>query len=169
MIDTVTMRKAERRDLSALVDIYNHYVVTTPITFDLEPYTVETRTPWFETFGDTGRYRLVVAEQDGRVVGYAGSMRYRPKAAYDTTVETTVYLRHDAVGNGLGGRLYDALFDMLHGEDIHMLYAGVTLPNDASVRMHTRCGFKPIATLPEVGRKFGKYWDVLWLAKVMDA
>ena len=99
---TVRIRPANRADLPRLTEIYNHYVIHTPVTFDVEPYTVERRVAWFEQFALTGRYRLVVAEEEGLVLGYAGTTRFRPKAAYDTTVETTVYSSHEAVGKGIG-------------------------------------------------------------------
>jgi hypothetical protein len=95
----IRMRAAVRADLARLTEIYNYYVVNTPVTFDVEPYTVERRQAWFAQFGAAGRYRLLVAEGDAGVVGYAGTTRFRPKAAYDTTVETTVLLR--AGGGGL--------------------------------------------------------------------
>src|SRR5215471_12141245 len=79
------IRPAILPDLPRLTEIYNHYVIHTPITFDLEPKTVEARRSWFEQFAPTGRYRLLVAEEKGAVGGYAGTTRFRPKAAYDTT------------------------------------------------------------------------------------
>ena len=156
------IRPAARADLPRLTEIYNYYVLNTPVTFDVEPYTVEKRVAWFEQFGATGRYRLVVAEENGVMLGYAGTMRFRPKAAYETTVETTIYCDHRAVAKRLGSRLYAALFDAIKDEDIHRLVAGYTLPNDASAALHTHCGFKPVGIYTEVGRKFGRYWDVQW-------
>ena len=158
----ILVRPAVRADLPRLTEIYNYYVLNTPVTFDVEPYTVERRATWFEQFSAAGRYRLVVAEEGGVVLGYAGTMRFRPKAAYETTVETTIYCDPQAVGKRLGSRLYAALFDAIQHEDIHRLVAGYTLPNDASAALHTRCGFKPVGIYSEVGRKFGRYWDVQW-------
>jgi phosphinothricin acetyltransferase len=162
---TTNIRSAERRDLPRLTEIYNHYVVHTSVTFDIEPYTVEKRTAWFEQFGATGRYRLVVAERDGTVVGYAGTMRFRPKAAYETTVETTIYCAPEAVGQGIGPKLYAALFDAIANEDIRRIVAGYTLPNDVSAKLHASLGFTPVGIYKEVGRKFGKYWDVAWMER----
>ena len=79
------VRLAQHGDLTRLTEIYNHYIVNTPITFDIEPYSVEKRAAWFDQFAPTGRHRLLVAEDAGNVVGYVGTMRFRPKAAYDTT------------------------------------------------------------------------------------
>ena len=159
------VRAAQAADLPQLTEIYNHYVSQTPITFDIEPFSVEARRGWFEQFGVAGRYRLVVATEAGRVVGYAGSMRFRAKPAYLRSVETSVYLRPDAQGRGLGSRLYDALFQALGGEPVHRAYAGVTLPNPASIALHRRFGFTELGTYREVGHKFDRYWDVTWLEK----
>src|SRR5258708_3503806 len=120
----VRIRTAGQQDWARLVEIYNYYIVNTPVTFDVEPYTVERREAWFQQFGESGRYRLLVAENGAGVMGYAGTMRFRPKAAYETTVETTVYCAPEAVGKGLGMRLYGALFEALRGEDIHRFLAG---------------------------------------------
>jgi len=158
----ILIRPAVRADLPRLTEIYNYYVLNTPVTFDLEPYTVEKRAPWFDEFGATGRYRLMVAEENGVVLGYAGTMRFRPKAAYETTVETTIYCDQRAIGKRLGSRLYAALFDAIRDEDIRRIVAGYTLPNDASAALHARCGFMPVGIYTEVGRKFGRYWDVQW-------
>ncbi len=159
------IRPAELADLPRLVEIYNHYVLHTPITFDLEPYTIEARRPWFDQFARDGRYRLLVAEEGPSVVGYAGTVRHRPKAAYDTSVETTIYLAPEATGRGIGQRLYQALFKALEGEDLHRALAGITEGNPASLELHRRVGFRQVAHFTEQGRKFGRYWDVIWMER----
>ena len=158
----ILVRPATLEDLPRLTLIYNHYVVNTPVTFDLEPYTVDRRRAWFEQFAATGRHRLLVAESDGLIVGYAGTTRFRPKPAYDTTVETTIYLSSEAGGKGVGSRLYAALFESLANEDIHRIVAGYTMPNPASKALHDRFGFQLVGIFHENGRKFGRYWDVAW-------
>jgi phosphinothricin acetyltransferase len=157
-----SVRRAERRDLARITEIYNHYVETTPITFDVKPYTEAEREPWLAQFGARGRHQLLVAEHAGRVIGYAGSLPFRAKAAYDTSVETTIYVAPDERARGVGPRLYEALFAALRGEDVHRLLAGITLPNEPSVRLHERLGWKPVGVYTEVGRKLGRYWDVGW-------
>jgi phosphinothricin acetyltransferase len=159
------IRAATRADLPRLTEIYNHYVIHTPVTFDIEPYTVERRVAWFEQFGLCGRYRLLVAEDDPNVAGYAGTTRFRPKAAYDTTVETTIYCAPEAISKGIGGALYSALFDDIAGEDIRSIVAGYVLPNPASVALHGRFGFQPVGVFRENGRKFERYWDVAWVER----
>lgn len=160
------IRVGEARDLNALVEIYNHYVTVTHITFDVEPFAVGARTQWFTQFADTGPYRLLVADEDGEVRGYACSTRFKPRAAYDTSVESTVYLHQDHTGRGLGRKLYAELIRALEQEPgVHRAYGGVALPNDDSIRLHESLGFERVATFHEVGFKFGKYWDVSWFEK----
>jgi phosphinothricin acetyltransferase len=159
------IRPAQLDDLPRLTEIYNHYIVNTPTTFDLEPFSVEQRAEWFARYGLTGRHRLLVAESDGALVGYTSSSPFHPRRAYDTTVETTILCAPEAVGRGLGGLLYGALFDALRGEDVHLVVALITLPNDASCALHERFGFERATVLREVGRKFGRYWDVAWYVR----
>jgi phosphinothricin acetyltransferase len=159
------VRTAVADDLPALTAIYNHYVVNTTITFDLHPFTLAERRAWFDEHAASGRHRLLVAEDAGAVVGYATSSRWRPKAAYDTTVETSVYCRADVIGRGVGTALYTALFDALRSEDIHRVVAGVSQPNPASVALHERFGFRPVGVFRGVGRKFGRFWDVAWFER----
>ena len=162
------IRPGAESDLPALTDIYNHYIANTAITFDLEPYTVERRKAlWFDHYHATGPHRLLVAEADGAIVGYATSSSFRPKAAYLTSVEASVYTHPEFRGKGLGTALYAALFDALKTEDVHRAYAGVTLPNDASIALHTKFGFQSVGVFREVGRKFGVYHDVAWLEKAL--
>jgi phosphinothricin acetyltransferase len=159
-------RSATLADLPALTDIYNHYIVHTPITFDVRTLEPHERRDWFDDHAPTGRYRILVAEDaDGRVVGCASSSRWRPKAAYDTTIECSVYCHPDHTGKRIGTQLYDALFAAIAGEDVHRAVAGVTLPNPASIALHERFGFEPVGEFSEVGRKFGRYWSVAWFER----
>ena len=161
------IRPARESDYPGITDLYSHYVETSAVTFDLEPITHEARRPWFEAFDRSGRYQLFVAvgAEDREVLGYAASLRFRAKAAYDSTIETTIYLAPESTGQGLGRRLYQALFDALAAEDVHLVLAGVTLPNESSVALHESFGFKRMGVFREVGRKFGQYWDVAWHEK----
>jgi phosphinothricin acetyltransferase len=158
-------RPAVEADLPALTAIYNHYILHTPITFDVTAFTPEQRRPWFSEHAAGGRHRLIVAEEAGRIVGYASTSRFRPKAAYDTTVESSVYCHADAVGRGVGTLLYRTLFELIAAEDVRQIVAGVTLPNPSSVALHERLGFLPVGVFSSVGRKFDRYWDVAWFQR----
>lgn len=159
------IRAAERADLAALTSLYNYYIEHTVNTFDIEPFTVAERAAWFDHYAATGPHRLLVGERDERVVGYASSGPFRPKAAYAQSVETSVYLDPDSVGRGDGRRLYEALFAALADEPVHRAYAGISLPNEASIRLHRRLGFVHVGVWREVGFKFGRYVDVEWLER----
>jgi phosphinothricin acetyltransferase len=164
-MDDVKVRPATRADLPQLTEIYNHYIVNTPITFDLKPVTVAERARWFEEHAGTARHRLFVAEIEGTVVGWAGTGSFRDRAAYDTSVEMTIYCAPDATRRGIGASMYRVLFEALKNEDINRLLAGITLPNDASVKLHRRFGFTNVGVFTECGRKFDRYWDVIWMQR----
>ncbi len=149
-------------DLDAIAAIYHHYVLTTAISFEVEPRPEDAWRGWFAGFGERGRHRLLVARRGGDVIGYASSAPYRPRAAYGPSVETSVYVAPDHVGHGAGAALYEALLSGLEREDVHRAYAGIAMPNPASVRLHERCGFRRAGYFTEQGRKFGRYWDVAW-------
>ena len=165
---SVEVRPGTEADLEALNDIYNHYVREAHYTFDLEPVTMEWRREWFTHYAEVGRHRLFVALEGDQVIGYASSGQFRTKPAYSTSVETSVYVAPDAVGKGAGGRLYQELFRSLEGEDVHRAYAGIALPNPASIALHEKFGFKRVALFTEQGRKFGRYWDVAWYEKPLN-
>lgn len=161
----VSIRHAEERDLPALLDIYNHYVINTPITFDIEPRTLAQRREWFQAFRTSGRHQCLVAARGGVAIGWASSGKFKDRAAYDTSVETSIYLAPDETGKGLGRKLYAALFEALAGEDLHRAFGGVTQPNEASNGIHRAMGFVLVGTYKEVGRKFGRFWDVAWFER----
>lgn len=151
-----------------MLEIYNHYVEHTHITFDTEPISLDARRDWFDSFAEAGPHRLFVAESKGEVQGYASSGPFRTKPAYLRSVETSIYLAPEQGGAGTGRALYTHLFEALEREvSLHRAYGGVALPNEASVALHQRLGFKRIGTLREVGFKFGRYWDVAWFERAL--
>ncbi len=165
----VAVRAAAEGDLEALNEIYNRYVTEAHYTFDIESMTMEARREWFGHYAETGPHRVLVALSDDAVIGYASSSRFRPKVGYNTSVETSIYLAPEAIGHGIGSRLYERLFRALEDEDLHRAYAGIALPNPASIALHERFGFKRVAHFTEQGRKFGRYWDVAWYEKPLGA
>ena len=158
----VSIRHCGPGDYGTIVDIYNHYIEQSNATFDIHPYSVGERAPWFSQFGATGSRQLLVAEKDRMVLGYCCSTPFKERAAYDISVETTVYLAADATGRGTGRQLYERLLQNLCGIGLHGAYAGIALPNEASVRLHEALGFRKVGHYEEVGWKFGKYWSVAW-------
>jgi phosphinothricin acetyltransferase len=169
MTEVVVVRDGVEDDLDQLTAIYNHYVVSSPATFDIEPFTIDQRrADWFRHYGAAGPHRLFVAAVGPAILGYATSSPFRPKPAYSTTVETSVYCAPGATGRGVGSLLYGQLFRALVGLHLHRAMAGVTLPNDASLALHRAFGFVEIGTEHEVGRKFDTYWDVKRLERPLE-
>ncbi len=145
--------------------VYNPYVTGTAITFETVPVRPEDRAAWLAEHLTGGAHRVMVAEAQGRVLGWATTSPFRPRAAYSTTVESSVYCAPGSLGRGLGSRLYAALFRSIEHEDVERIVAAVTLPNPASLALHRRFGFRPVGVFTRVGRKFDRYWDVQWLER----
>lgn len=164
----IEVRPGVASDAPGLLAMYNHFVLTSPATFDLVPHTLDQRLEWLSHYAPTGRHRIMVAVRDADVLGYATSSVFRPRAAYDRSVESSVYVRAGWEGRGIGRRLYAELFEAIAEEDIHRVYAGITTPNDASMALHRGFGFREIGRFSEVGRKFDRWWDVVFLEKRVD-
>ncbi|MFP5309898.1 MAG: N-acetyltransferase family protein [Actinomycetes bacterium] len=156
----VTVRDAIRADLPAVAAIYTHYVLNTTTTFNTQVRTPAEWTKRFDEHVERGPYHLLVAERGGRVEGYVETQPFRPKPAYDPSVELSIYVAPDTTAGGVGRALFDALRSRLEAGDFHRLYSVIALPNDRSVRFHERVGFVHRGTLTEAGRKFGRYLDV---------
>lgn len=150
--------------MARVCEIYNHYILESPATFELEPH--EPRT-WEELFDDViepGTHLLLVAHDDGEVVGYVKTSDFHEREAYSTSVQLSVFTDPQSAGKAIGSALYEAILPMLEGR-WHRAYGGVALPNPASVALHERFGFKQCALHNEVGRKLGRFWDVAWYEK----
>ena len=152
MTSGTIVRLASRDDLPALVRIYNHYVENSYATFDTKPVTVESRTGWFEKFSEIGPHRLLVAYDGDGVVGCASSGPYRDHPAFASTVEVGIYLHPELRARGIGSALYDSLLDNLRSADVHVVLAGIALPNDASVALHRKFGFAQVGVFEEYAR-----------------
>lgn len=161
------IRPARAGDLATVVGIYNYYVETSHATFDVGAFSVASRTGWFELF-DGNRYQCWIADSGTGPLGYACSIPFKPKLAYQTSVEVSVYMAPEAQGRGIGKALYQHLLPALEAEDLHRAYAGIAQPNDPSMKLHQAFGFEEVAHFREVGRKFDRYWDVVWLERSLD-
>jgi phosphinothricin acetyltransferase len=159
------IRRATADDLDDITRIYDRYIVDSHVSFDTEPWSRQRRLDWWEDHQGHPRLVVLVADVDGAVAGAAYSSWYRPKAGYERSVETSVVLDPAVVGNGVGTRLYRALLDELEAAGTHRAYAVVALPNDASVALHHRLGFRDVGTEDECGWKLDRYWSTLTLEK----
>lgn len=154
------IRQAKPSDASQLANIYNHYVLNTIITFEMVP---TSNTVMAEKIAITmERYPWLVFEEDDEILGYAYATEWKPRGAYKSTVESTVYLKLNQSGKGLGNRLYTELISQLKVLNIHSVIGGIGLPNEASIVLHEKLGFKKVAHFKEVGYKFDKWVDVAY-------
>jgi L-amino acid N-acyltransferase YncA len=155
----IVIRPAVAGDSGAIAAIYNHYVAETVITFEEEPVSAPDMARRIEDAGSASLPWLV-AERDGKVVGYAYATAWRARSAYRFSVEVTVYLDPGYPRLGIGSRLYEALLPELKSRNIHAALGVIALPNEASVALHEKFGFAKVAHLREVGLKFGRWVDV---------
>ncbi len=154
----VSTRTVRADDAGPLLAIYTPIVTDTAISFELEP-------PTEPEFADriariSGSDPWLVAEVDGRVAGYAYATAFRARAAYGATRESTVYVDPGHQGRGVARALMTALLDRLEADGVHLVVAGIVLPNEPSVALHERLGFRPVGVFTDVGRKFGRWHDV---------
>ncbi len=161
------IRAADESDLERINEIYNAVMVDSYVSFDVEPWDLDKRSSWWERYA-SGRYDAYVAEAGGTVVGVAYSGPYRDKVAYDSSVETTIVLDAAVTGRGIGSALLSALLDAVAASGAHRAYAIVALPNEASIALHERFGYRTIGVLDEVGHKMGEYWSTMILEKRFD-
>jgi phosphinothricin acetyltransferase len=153
------IRPAAAGDAGAIARIYNHYIQNTVITFEEQIVSAEEIAGRIETVSAASLPWLVV-EDAGRIMGYAYAAKWRARSAYRFSVELTVYLDPDCVGQGLGSQLYSALFAVLKEKGVHSVIGGVAQPNPASAALHEKFGMTKVAHFSEVGFKFGKWVDV---------
>jgi phosphinothricin acetyltransferase len=161
----VFLRDATRDDLAAINEIYNHYVLHSTCTYQTEPSTAPERLEWFAAHGPA--HPITVAVLDGEIVGWGSLSRFHPRAAYGHTVENSVYLRHDRRGQGLGGAILADLVERARRLGHRSIMAGIDADQTASVALHRKFGFTPVAHLREVGFKFGRWLDVIWMQRML--
>lgn len=165
MPSETTVRDATESDVPAVLDIYNHYVLNSIATFDIEPQSLDDRLRWFRETRPP--HRIFVAEDADAVVGFASLRPFRTRAAYRFTAEDSVYLHPEHCGRGLGSRLLRQALEAAAEGGFHTVIAGVSLPNEASMRLHQSAGFTLVGIEREVGYKFERWIDVAWLQRML--
>ena len=161
----ITIRPATVSDLTAINDIYNHYVLHSTCTYQTEPCTTEERAAWFAAHGP--KHPVIVAEQGGRVIGWASLSKFHQRRAYENTVEDSVYLHHETRGKGLGTLLLTELLARARATGHHTMIGGISADQAASIALHVKLGFTEAARLREVGFKFGRWLDVVWMQRML--
>lgn len=170
MKDTALLIRPGRSDDAAAFNaMYDHYVSNSVAVFDEEPMGLEARIEWMARYADEGPHRFLVAERDGRFLGFASSQPYRTHVAFRECVETSIMLVPDIRGRGVGSRLYEALFGLLATERLHRAYAGIALPNPASCALHEKFGFRRVGVFDEYALKNGARISSAWYEKKLDS
>lgn len=159
------LRVATESDAEAIRTIYNTEVLSSTVTFDLVARTPEQHALWMEQH--SGVYPVIVADEGGEVLGFASLSPYRPRPAYSTTAEDSVYVRSDHRGKGLGKALVAGIVELGAEHGFHSVIARIVGDHAASIAVHRSVGFELVGIEREVGRKFGKWLDVALMQKML--
>lgn len=162
----LAIRQAAAADAASVALIYNHYVTKTTATFETEPVHPAVMADRIKQCRGLGLPWLL-AEQEGSVLGYAYAVPWKPRQAYRHSCETTIYMRDEQIGRGIGTRLYAALLERLEALGCHTAIGGIALPNPASVALHETLGFEKMAHFREVGFKLNRWVDVGYWQKML--
>lgn len=152
------IRQVKLTDADSIASIYNHYIINSIATFELE--TIDSGEMLNRIQKVQVKYPFIVFEENKQILGYAYASEWKSRQAYAQTVESSVYLHPDAVGKGIGTQLYTHLIEELRRMNMHAVIGGISLPNDASIKLHENLGFTKIGQFKEVGWKFDKWIDV---------
>jgi len=161
----VEIRLARIDDAEAIRQIYNLEVSTSTVTFDLVPRTLTEQVGWLEA--RSGAHAVIVATNGDEVVGFASLSPFRDRPAYNSTVENSVYVRQDQRGAGVGVALMTELMDRASQHGFHAVIARIVGDHEASIGLHRRLGFEEVGVEREVGRKFGKWLDVMVMQRLL--
>jgi L-amino acid N-acyltransferase YncA len=162
----VAVRMVERRDAEAIRAIYNVEVAESTVTFDLVPRTLDEQVEWIDEHSG-GHPAVVAVDEGGDVLGFGSLSPYRDRPAYRPTVEDSVYVRRDRRGNGIGRVVLDELVRLALAQGFHSMIARIVGGHAASIALHERCGFETVGTEHEVGRKFGRWLDVVLMQRML--
>jgi L-amino acid N-acyltransferase len=161
----VVIRLAGESDLPAINDIYNHYVFHSTCTYQNEPEPLDARHAWFHHHG--AKHPVTVAIANGHIVGWGSLSAYHPRAAYQNTVENSVYVHHQQHRRGIGSLLLKDLIDRATNLGHHAIIAAIDGEQAGSVALHERFGFQKVGHFPQVGFKFDRWLDVVYLQRII--
>ena len=163
----LSTRLAERRDAEVIREIYNREVLGSTVTFDLVARTLDEQIDWLDEHSG-GHPAIVAVDDGGAIVGFGSISPWRPRPAYSPTVEDSVYVHHDWRGRGVGRILLDELVRLAQAHGFHSIMARIVGGHEASIALHARCGFAHAGVEREVGRKFGKWLDVVLMQRMLQ-
>ena len=166
---TITIRLATPADAEQIREIYNYEVLHTTATFDLVARSLDEQQQWLAE--RSGAFATLVAidtdDPDGEVVGFGALSPYKERAAYRTSVEDSVYIRRDRNGQGIGRLVLSTLIEQAANSGFHAMFARINSAGEASIALHSRCGFELVGVEREVGRKFNRWHDVTLMQRLL--
>lgn len=168
MDKSISARLAVAADLDSINDIYNHYVMVSTCTYQEEPETIEARRKWFENHCPE-THPIIVAEVEGKVLGWGSLSPYHSRCAYRFTVENSVYIHHEHLQQGIGSVILKDLIDRAGRLRYHAIIAAIDGSQTASVALHRNYGFTEVGHFREVGFKFDTWLDVVYLELMLEA
>ncbi len=163
----MNIRPASRNDLPAILEIYNEAVLNTTATYDYDPRTLEHRVAWFEDHEKHDYPVFVAVVEDDRIAGWSSLNRYHDRNGYQFTTENSVYVAADQRGKGVGTLLMPPLIQAARERGLHAILAGIDAQNEASIRLHVNFGFEKVAHFRQVGFKFGRWLDVVYMERLL--
>jgi L-amino acid N-acyltransferase len=158
----VRLRTATEADLPQLLDIYNDVILNTTAVYSYDPHNLQMRQEWFAQKQQAG-HPVFVAEEENTIVGFSSYGPFRAWQAYQFTVENSVYVKKDCRGKGIAKLLMQPLIDSAKNAGLHTIVAGIDATNEASIRLHQQFGFKQVAYFKEVGYKFNRWLDLVFM------
>jgi len=165
-MESILLRDAGPDDLPRISEIYNHYVLHSTCTYQLEPETLADRQEWFAEHSPA-RYPVVVVEIDGQVAGWGSLSKFHRRAGYDPTAEPSVYIADGFHRRGLGRMILENLIERARAAGFHSLIGGASADQTASILLQESLGFARVGQLKEVGYKFGRRLDVVYLQRML--
>ena len=162
----IQIRLAEQKDAEAIREIYNHEVRNSTATFDLVERTTKEQEEWLSE--RSGAFSVLVAETGNKILGFASLSPYKARAAYRTTVEDSIYVNENFRNQGIAGELLSHLLEVAESSGFHAVIARIGGANEASIALHQRFNFEIVGTEKEIGRKFGKWQDVVIMQTILN-
>ena len=163
----ITIRPATEADLPGILEIYNDSVLHTTATYDYEPRTLEHRRQWFKDHQRDNYAVFVAVDESARIVGWSALNPYHARPGYRFTTENSVYIAADRRGQGIGKQLLEPLIEAARARGLHAIIAAIDATNEASIRLHARYGFEQVGHFKQVGFKFGRWLDVVYMQKIL--
>lgn len=162
----VQIREAVLDDIPSILEIVNHYIAHDTCIYDIEPRAIDFQIAWFEIQMNLGN-PVLVAEENSKLLGFASYAQFRPKVGYKFSMEHSVYLHPSEKGRGIGKLLLLSLINKAKQQNIHALIGGIDATNIDSIEFHKKLGFEVVGKMNEVGYKFNKWLDLVWMQKII--